>query len=558
MSINTFLIDDQRLAKSGNNKIIVGVKSGPASSVVQKYIPNSNSVSNTLFNINIPSENVLVDRHLLIEGTVQLRITVTPSAGAMRLDVVPAPFPFNQLLQSASMNINNSKVSVQTEDILNASLKQFEQKYLSKHCQGSANYVDKYLARFSDNVDNTNANAFGLASSAEKDSDTIGRGSNNLTMQLLAAGVPGPITSGHNVQVAGGANPVEYLCTINFVEPIFGLPTASLQENDGCYSGLTAIELSFQYTSFYKRAINYAFAGLGAVVVSAYTTDIIQNSSRAVLRYYSLHPSQYAKLSKKSVIPFDELVPYKTVEQIGSSILSNVLSLRQIPDKLYIFIRQKASDQTANWSNSTCFPITGVKINFNNVAGLLSEMNQNDLYLMSRRNGSQQVFNEFKGIIDGVPSIGSYVVIDVTRDLGLDDMLSASSLGQFSLQVSVTYDRIMGKPVVANENVELLILANYAGILMTESGSSSSMSGLLTKQAVLDCKAKGNSNIDYDDLTAVSGGNLYKRGMSEVGHLVKAERGRIAQALDGKVDGSVDAVASKAKNIAHDRLSKYM
>ena len=84
------------------------------------------------------------------------------------------------------------------------------------------------------------------------------------------------------------------------------------------------------------------------------------------------------------------------------------------------------------------------------------------------------------------------------------------------------------------------------------------MSGLLTKQAVLDCKAKGNSNIDYDDLTAVSGGNLYKRGMSEVGHLVKAERGRIAQALDGKVDGSVDAVASKAKNIAQDRLSKYM
>ena len=50
---------------------------------------------------------------------------------------------------------------------------------------------------------------------------------------------------------------------------------------------------------------------------------------------------------------------------------------------------------------------------------------------MSRRNGSQQVFNEFKGVIDGVPSIGSYVVIDVTRDLGLDDMLSASSLGHF-------------------------------------------------------------------------------------------------------------------------------
>ena len=558
MSVNTFLIDDQRLAKSGNNKIIVGVKSGPASSVVQKYVANSNSVSNTLFNINIPSENVLVDRHILIDGTIQLKITVVPhNANPFRLDIVPAPFPFNQLLQSASMNINNSKVSVQTEDILNASLKQFEQKYLSKNCQGSANFVDKYHSRFSDNVDNTNANAFGDSSSAEKDSDTLGRGSNNLTMQLITAGVPGAILpGGHNVQVAGGAAPVEYLCTIHFVEPIFGLPTASLQENDGCYSGLTAIELSFQYTSFYKRAINYYFAHTGAVTVSAYQTDIVD--AKAVLRYYSLHPSQYAKLSKKSVIPFDELVPYKTVEKFSTSILSNVLSLRQIPDKLYIFIRQKAADLLANWSNSLCFPITGVKINFNNVAGLLSEMSQNDLYLMSRRNGSQQVFNEFKGVIDGVPSIGSYVVIDVTRDLGLDDMLSASSLGQFSLQVSVDYATINGKAFVATDNVELVILANYSGILVTEQGSSSSMSGLLTKQSVIECKSKGSSNIDYDDVTAISGGNLFKQGKAEIGQLIKSERGRIASALDGRVDGSVDAVASKAKNLAHEKLSKYM
>ena len=56
---------------------------------------------------------------------------------------------------------------------------------------------------------------------------------------------------------------------------------------------------------------------------------------------------------------------------------------------------------------------------------------------------------------------------------------------------------------------------------MTEQGSSSSMSGLLTKQAVIDCKSKGSSNIDYDDVTAISGGNLYKQGKSEIGHLIK-------------------------------------
>ena len=63
MSIQTFLIEDPRISKSAINDVTVGVKSGPASSTVQKYLPNSNSSTNVLFNVNVPSENTLVDRH---------------------------------------------------------------------------------------------------------------------------------------------------------------------------------------------------------------------------------------------------------------------------------------------------------------------------------------------------------------------------------------------------------------------------------------------------------------------------------------------------------------
>ena len=105
--------------------------------------------------------------------------------------------------------------------------------------------------------------------------------------------------------------------------------------------------------------------------------------------------------------------------------------------------------------------------------------------------------------------------------------------------------------------MDLIVVANYGGILVTEQGSSSVMSGLLTKQAVIDAKSKGSSNIDYEDVAKVSGGSLFKQGKAEVGRMLKSERGRIAKAVEGKLDGAVDAVAARAKQEGHSRLQKY-
>ena len=107
------------------------------------------------------------------------------------------------------------------------------------------------------------------------------------------------------------------------------------------------------------------------------------------------------------------------------------------------------------------------------------------------------------------------------------------------------------------EDYELVIIANYAGLLVTQQGSSSTMSGLLTKEAVITAKSKGSSNIDYDDIQKVSGGNIYKQGKAEVGRLLKSERGRIARAVDDKADGAIDSAAKGLKAMAHDKLAKY-
>ena len=126
--LSTVLINDSRYDQI-TDRVTIGVKDGPASVIYQKYQPNSNSSSSTLFNVNVPSENTLVDRNIHVQGTVSCYYTTSIAAGETKsFKVVPAAFPLNQALQSASLTLNNSKLSVQTQDILPVYLKQFHQK----------------------------------------------------------------------------------------------------------------------------------------------------------------------------------------------------------------------------------------------------------------------------------------------------------------------------------------------------------------------------------------------------------------------------------------------
>ena len=182
--LNTFLVSDSRYSDV-SDKLSVIVKDGPASVIPQKYKHNSNSQSTTLYNVNVPSENTLIDRNFKIQGALSCyyETTVAAADAEFSFKVVPAAFPLNQALQSASLTINNSKVSVQSTDIVNILTKQFHQKFLSKHEQMTPNYVDKYYAKAEDAVsaDATSSYMAGVEF-AEKDSDTVGRADANFSV----------------------------------------------------------------------------------------------------------------------------------------------------------------------------------------------------------------------------------------------------------------------------------------------------------------------------------------------------------------------------------------
>jgi hypothetical protein len=368
----------------------------------------------------------------------------------------------------------------------------------------------------------------------------------------------------------------KYVCEVSLVvnEPILGMPTLEFKEDEANFMGMNSLELVLQYNNFLnvfncsQDCITTVTPGTryGSSVSSLFMTD----DAKLMTRQMSLHPSQYAKLSAKNVLPFDELVAYKsTIATLAPAattvqgVQTQVISMRQIPDKIYILMRPTYNSQKPIYSNNLVLPITGVNIVFNNKAGLLSEMSQTDLYHMSRRNGSQQSWNEFRGTVRGASGynskycgIGGVIVIDPVRDLGLDDILSSGSLGQFGFQAIVSGTTLVDHGVTNTElgTIELVVIASYGGCIITQQGSSATMSGLLTKFSVLEAKESGKGAIDYETLSEMSGGNLAKKGITAIGSLLKKNRGKIGDAVGKIIAG---AGAYQTSGGAQSKLSKY-
>ena len=105
-------------------------------------------------------------------------------------------------------------------------------------------------------------------------------------------------------------------------------------------------------------------------------------------------------------------------------------------------------------------------------------------------------------------------------------------------------------------NIELCVLANYGGVMVTERGS---MSGLLTKSAVLEAKEKGAGMVDYEDVENLSGGNLAKKGITSLGEVLKRNKGAIGKAVGKATESALGGgKMSSYSSSGGSKLSKYM
>jgi hypothetical protein len=524
------------------------VMSGASQTTYQPFPSTSSSNSSIIFNVQVPSENVVLGRDLLISTALQANLKFVYGGTEAGVSVAQygynfsfQAFPLNSLFSTATAQINNTTVSINTQDVLPSILRMNDSRELYRYNSMTPSLPDQAYQNYADSL---GANNGPLASyqNASYDLDQVPRGA-----------FPALVTVGHygsddtyidDSTATAGADAGEYfLVNIQTVvtEPLFLSPWiwGNPEFNSQGLLGINNMSFTFTIDGTCKRLFSIAplddvtvsssnsggqpNASLGTVaILDGATVIATQNSNgfaftppagassigilvppttpTAIFKFLSTQPSDL--IQTKNIVPYHDYPRYLSSQSnstplgagAGTRLISNNLQINQIPDLFIITVRKAMSTQT-NLDAMAQLVIKSVSINLNNQSGLLSTATQYNLWRMSEKNGSTQSFNEFCGqqYINSaatsqnlIPTTGSILVLNPAYDLSLPDYITCGSLGNYNFQFNVD---VVNQSASQISNVEICVVCVNSGIFTTQQGVSAVYTGILTKEMVLGAKA---------------------------------------------------------------------
>ena len=549
------LVKDDRL--NVTDAISYAVAKGGQNMTSAQFNAISQTPSSVTFNIQVPSEQTIIDRRVLWSSLVTLKLTVlgTPlNAGQLPInygvtDALSA-FPLHQLASVMTATINNNSVSINIRDVLPALLRFNDRRELQRY-NGYTTVAPDLLASYKDGI-GTNLNSLGSWANSS-DNDLFQRGS----FQLVGISTSAPVNGALPLPLVPPVPMVDTVTQTIYVqfqvtEPLLLSPFifAQPQSNNQGFYGIQNMNMVFNIgdASRVWRTANYsalpAVSPLGTTTITDISVDSFQ-SSRLIFNFLTPHPSDL--LPARNAVPFYEMPrfisggfgtiqPSTSLPVTGQVISTSSLQLNQIPDKLIIQVRNPL--QNCRWGQPDAFlGIQAVSISFNNQSGILASATQQDLYRYSVENGSNQSWYEFSGYSNvpdnasgcgkRIAGSGSLLILEFGKDIQLtEDYYASGSLGNFNLQINVTTYNQFSYAIAP----EIVLITMNSGIFVCERGTSSTYTGILTKQDVLEASAQEpmyQSSVRrmvgggfLDSLKSVAGKvlpHLLKHGKEELG-----------------------------------------
>jgi hypothetical protein len=153
-NINKLKVLDDVIAV--NSKVNMGVLIGGANVTSQTFKAISATPSSVVFNVVVPSIETILDRRIMIQTTMILKIDIeNPIAGDALINYgvtdALAPFPFNQLIQNIQCSINNNNITLQQSDLFDILLRMQDPEDLSQYDSKCPTGLD-YLYDYADGV----------------------------------------------------------------------------------------------------------------------------------------------------------------------------------------------------------------------------------------------------------------------------------------------------------------------------------------------------------------------------------------------------------------------
>jgi hypothetical protein len=535
--ISPYLVKDSRINEI-KPVVPYSVYSGAAQNTYQTFNATSTSTTQISFNVSVPSENTILDRNVLISANYTFKISLTGTTKAndvlMKYGLTDAfqAFPLNSTITSINATINNTSVSVNTQDVLPILLKLIHPRELAKYQGTTATYVDSinfsttggYIVPNSTTAISENFNPLGSIHNTTHDG-IIPRGALPLNSIVVANSKGGGDVN--KLSITTDNDTISAEISVILTEPLFLSPFIFAGLNEGTnqgFVGLNTLNLNINIDSSLKRfwsKLPNSAAGTYTITLTSIT------DAKLMLNFLTTQITD--SVQAKNVIPFVDYPRYITGVTNSSAIAANGgsasiksqnIQLNQIPDLFVIALRKPLANQTFLDAN-IFLPIRNISINFNNASGLLSSATQYQLWEMSRDNGVHQSWLEWSGransyfttldttAITSVDQLmrltaGSVLVINPAKDLSLPPNLSNGCIGQFNFQIDITGVNYTN----ANITPELVIIPVNSGVFTTIAGSSSITTGLLTSQMVAAIASSGGGSISSTKNHRLIGGAM--------------------------------------------------
>ena len=539
----TVKVLDDRLCVT--DEITYAVIKGAQNNTVSRFPAIAKSTSQLVFNVQVPSEQTCIDRRLLIRNKWRLRLEGNAPVGGYMINYgssdALAPFPCSQTFSTVQSTINNNTVNINMQDVISALLRSNDQRELFAFNGTTPTAFDTYQ-QYADAV-LANNNPLGSYVNVS-DNDLQPRGAFNVN---ILPSVPG--ISGNDINNTDAPSPRVVFIEFETAEPLMCSPWlyADPKSNNQAIYGVTNLNFTFNLAANANRT----FRSANSFISSATVSEVVE--SELIFTFLTMHSDQL--VSARNCVPYYEVPRYLTqvappagsyFAPIKSTVVSNTLQLNMIPDKLMIFVRPRLSSQTVSTADYF-LPITGIRLQFNNQAGLLSNATAYDLYRYSRKAGSNQTWQEFSGAAyradpaggNGslVRTTGSMLMLNFAEAIQItESWYSPGSIGNFNIQFQLEIENN-----TASTDYELVLITLNSGILVTERGSTSIFTAVLDKQTVLDASQK--EHYSGSDVKRMVGGGFLDTLRSVAGKVLPKAL-PVAKALLGQIDNKYAKMGS--------------
>ena len=563
------LLKDPKLCST--DVVSYGVYKGGASNNYQQFnavgsAPYTNSLN---FNIQCPSQEVVMSRQILIKTRIDFTLTggtLAIADGANPNTSISgqtgcgvgymfsygngvdslAPFPFSQLCSTIMVTVNNNTVSLNCRDVLAIICRIHDKRFMQRYNGCTPTLPDFYGDSTSGYLGLINSPG---SSTIPTDTDLIPRGA------FIIDEVAGTAA---NYEIAENSRVYSFYVTVT--EPVLVSPFVFGGDLDACGAyGLQNLTLLFNLTTA-NTAIRFGNPTVGAsgtfaarfLLTLPAVTYLIQ-SAQLLVQFITPHASQLNP--SRNVIPYYELPRYisacsqsipRTNISLAALPLNTVtqtvqaIQLNSIPDKIYIAVGKPVGSRN-NGDMDCWLPITGISINWNNTSGILSSATQQDLWKMTCESGVNMSWPEFSGVcmtqaiatpsslISGnrYPAItcGSVLCLTFGEHIPLaEDYYAPGSLGNFVLQFNITVGNYSTADIAPNTYQVVTMLQN-SGVMSIERGVSSTYLGLLSKADVLDASRSDAPSVSMTQAMRMVGSgdvpSFYSRLKSVLGKVIQ-------------------------------------